>query len=233
MPNPQPEKGSLMPETNQQPSSRLALPSAMGTATVLFHFLFCMLLSSVLLSNPLTGGGFYLVARAAVLYGRWLHPLRFHTLNQSQKRTSIILLSVTFVFTMLLSKRLTDSDAFMANPSRIRDKEVLFAHCTIPFNLIERYELLTHYESGIGVGIRGFMSPGPVTIFKVSGDLQRYFIAEGTLTENLQQPDLCRTQQLIRLDEAAQAEYFLSNPIGNHHIIVPGHHRELLELFMQ
>lgn len=91
-----------MPETNQQPSPRLALPSAMGTATVLFHFLFCMLLSSVLLSNPLTGGGFYLVARAAVLYGRWLHPLRFHTLNQAQKRTSIILLSVTFVFTMLL-----------------------------------------------------------------------------------------------------------------------------------
>ena len=47
-----------MPVTSKQFSPRLSLPSAMGTATVLFHFLFCMLLSSVLLSNPLTGGGF-------------------------------------------------------------------------------------------------------------------------------------------------------------------------------
>ncbi len=142
---------------------------------------------------------------------------------------------VPSMLSMAIVKALTGLTGFQSNPARIdiETGEMIFAHCTIPFNLIERYELLTHYESGIGVGIRGFMSPGPVTIFKVSGDLQRYFIAEGTLTENLQQPDLCRTQQLIRLDEASQAEYFLSNPIGNHHIIVPGHHRELLELFMQ
>ena len=57
-----------IPTNEKRQRTRLALPSAMGTATVLFHFLFCMLLSSVLLSNPLTGGGFYLVARAAVLF---------------------------------------------------------------------------------------------------------------------------------------------------------------------
>ena len=80
----------------------LALPSAFGTATVLFHFLFCMLMSSVLLKNPLIGGGLYLVTRASVLYVRWLHPVRFHTLTRNQKIISIILLSVTFVLTMLL-----------------------------------------------------------------------------------------------------------------------------------
>ena len=39
---------NTMPTNEKQPRNRLALPSAMGTATVLFHFLFCMLLSSVL-----------------------------------------------------------------------------------------------------------------------------------------------------------------------------------------
>jgi L-fucose isomerase-like protein len=95
--------------------------------------------------------------------------------------------------------------------------------------MVERYELDTHFESGIGTGIRGFMKPGPVTIFKVSGDLSRRFIAEGELIENQSKPDLCRTQQLIRLSDKSQTSYFLTNPIGNHHIILPGHLKELLE----
>ena len=62
--------------------------------------------------------------------------------------------------------------------------EMLFAHCTIPFNMVDYYELDTHFESGIGVGIRGYMKEGPVTIFKVSGDLSRCFIEEGELVQN-------------------------------------------------
>ena len=92
-----------------------------------------------------------------------------------------------------------------------------------------RYELDTHYESGIGTGIRGYMKPGAVTIFKVAGDLSRCFIAEGELVESLAKPNLCRTQQVIRLNDKQQAAYFLTNPIGNHHIIMPSHLKELLE----
>ena len=106
------------------------------------------------------------------------------------------------------------------------------AHCTIPLNMVERYELDTHFESGIGVGIRGYMKEGPVTLFKVSGDLSRHFIAEGELIRNQSEPDLCRTQQVIRLSDARQTHYFLTDPIGNHHIVLPGHHRELLENFL-
>ena len=87
----------------------------------------------------------------------------------------------------------------------------------------------THFESGIGVGIRGYMKEGPVTIFKVAGDMSRHFIAEGTLVRNQAKPDLCRTQQVIELDDKGQTRYFLTQPIGNHHIIVPGHLKELLE----
>ena len=106
---------------------------------------------------------------------------------------------------------------------------MLFAHCTIPFNMVERYVLDTHFESGIGVGIRGYMKEGPVTIFKVSGNLERHFIEEGELVRNQAKPDLCRTQQVIQLRHLSQTAYFLTNPIGNHHIILPGHHQELLE----
>ena len=68
-----------------------------------------------------------------------------------------------------------------------------------------------------------------MTIFKVSGDLSRCFIEEGELVQNQTQPDLCRTQQIIRLSDSSKAHYFLTNPIGNHHIILRGHHKALLQ----
>jgi len=95
--------------------------------------------------------------------------------------------------------------------------------------MVESYELDTHFESGIGVGVRGFMKAGPVTLFKVSGDLSRHFVAEGSLIKNTTEPNLCRTQQVIRLADKRQATYFLTQPIGNHHIVVPGHIGWLLE----
>jgi L-fucose isomerase-like protein len=138
---------------------------------------------------------------------------------------------VPAMLSMMIVRSLTGVSGFQANPAHINPEtgEMLFAHCTIPLNMVERYELDTHFESGIGTGIRGFMKPGPVTIFKVSGDLSRRFIAEGELIENQSKPDLCRTQQLIRLSDKSQTSYFLTNPIGNHHIILLGHLKELLE----
>ena len=138
---------------------------------------------------------------------------------------------VPAMLSMMIVRSLAGVSGFQANPAHINPEtgEMLFAHCTIPLNMVERYELDTHFESGIGTGIRGFMKPGPVTILKVSGDLSRRFIAEGELIENQSKPDLCRTQQLIRLSDKSQTSYFLTNPIGNHHIILPGHQKELLE----
>ncbi len=135
------------------------------------------------------------------------------------------------LLTMLLTKELTGVSGFQANPAHINPEtgEILLAHCTIPLNMVEHYELDTHFESGIGVAIRGYMKPGPVTIFKVSGDLQRYFIAEGELLRCEGRPDLCRTQTIIRLDNPQQAHYFLTEPIGNHHVVVPGHAGALMK----
>ena len=138
---------------------------------------------------------------------------------------------VPAMISMMIVRSLTGVSGFQANPARINPEtgELLFAHCTIPLNMVERYELDTHFESGIGVGVRGYMKEGPVTLFKVSGDLSRHFVAEGTLIRNTSEPDLCRTQQVIQLADKTQASYFLTEPIGNHHIVAPGHIGDLLE----
>ena len=139
---------------------------------------------------------------------------------------------VPAMLSMMIVRSLLGISGFQANLSSINPEtgEMLFAHCTIPLNMVERYELDTHFESGIGTGIRGYMKEGPVTIFKVSGDLSRHFVAEGTLVRNEAKPDLCRTQQVIQLaDKTLTTSYFLTHPIGNHHIIMPGHCQELIE----
>lgn len=142
---------------------------------------------------------------------------------------------VPAMLTMMIVRSIFGISGFQANPSSINPEtgEMTLAHCTIPLDMVEHYELDTHFESGIGVGVRGYMKEGPVTIFKVSGDLSRHFIAEGHLLRNEAKPDLCRTQQVIQLEDKSQTSYFLTQPIGNHHIVLPGHHKELLEnLFM-
>ena len=138
---------------------------------------------------------------------------------------------VPALLSMTIVNALIGISGFQANPSSINPENgtMTFAHCTIPLNMVERYELDTHFESGIGVGIRGYMAAGPITIFKVSGDLQRSFITEGELVCNESKTDLCRTQLVIRLTNPADAAYFLTHPIGNHHIILPGRHKKLLE----
>ena len=138
---------------------------------------------------------------------------------------------VPTMLTMTLLRALTGTSSFQANPASIHPEtgEILFAHCTIPFDMVQRYELDTHFESGIGVGIRGFVPEGPVTICKVAGDLSRIFVAEGELVRCQTKPDLCRTQLMVRLSNPSDTEYFLTNPIGNHHVIIVGRHAEALK----
>ena len=153
---------------------------------------------------------------------------------------------VPAMLTMAICQALFGVSGFQANPARINPETgerqrvgelgsgmMLFAHCTIPLNMVERYELDTHFESGFGVGIRGYAKPGDVTIVKVSGDLSRCFVEEGELVRSQAEPDLCRTQQVIRLADKGKASYFLTNPIGNHHIILPGHHKEAIEQLLK
>ena len=137
---------------------------------------------------------------------------------------------VPALLSMMMAHALTGCTGFQANPARIdvETGRMLFAHCTVPFNMVTGWQYDTHFESGIGVGIHGNLPEGPVTVFKVSGKLDRHFVAEGELLENQYEDHLCRTQVVLQL-RPEDARYFLTNPIGNHHIILPGHCKNLLE----
>lgn len=134
---------------------------------------------------------------------------------------------------MMIIGRLTGQPVFMCNPSRILSKEnqIIFAHCTLPITMPRAFHFMTHFESDLGVALAGQLEEGPCTIFKCSALLDRHFVSEGQLIENLCETHLCRTQIRLHLPEGT--EYFTRNPIGNHHLIVLGHHRELLEEFFR
>jgi L-fucose isomerase-like protein len=138
------------------------------------------------------------------------------------------------VFSMLLLYLLTGSKAFMANPSHIdiEKNEIILAHCTIPTCMTKNYDIRSHFESRIGVGIQGIVEEGRVTIFKCGGSkLDKYFLSSGQILENLNEDYMCRTQLKIRLDN--DISYFLRNPIANHHLIIKGDHTKLINRFMQ
>lgn len=138
------------------------------------------------------------------------------------------------VFTMLAAKVLTGKPAFMANPSMInaRTNEVILAHCTIGFKQTEQYIIRNHFETESGIGIQGILPTGDVTIVKCGGEcLDEYFLASGTLTENTNYINMCRTQVRVKLD--SPAEYFLKNPLGNHHILLHGNYMQVFDEFLQ
>ena len=90
----------------------------------------------------------------------------------------------------------------------------------MPLDIVRDYCYDTHFESGIGVAIHGVLPEGPVTLFKISPDFRRVFRRQARLVENTYGDNLCRTQVVVEAPGAAA--YFLQEPIGNHHIIVPG-----------
>lgn len=144
---------------------------------------------------------------------------------------------VPALVTMAIGQALTGTCGFQANPSRIDPQtgEMLLAHCTVPFNMVRSYSFNTHFESGIGIAIHGEMPEGDATIFKVSGDLSRNFCCPAEILRNQYENNLCRTQIVIRVKGSATSicrDYFLKNPVGNHHIVFSGDRTPLFEAFM-
>ena len=128
------------------------------------------------------------------------------------------------LLTMLAVQAATGEMTFMANPSKILDNaahEMVFAHCTIAPAMTDRYIVRDHYESLSGVAVEGIFDPMDMTVVKCGGKgMERYFISRARLLECTTNPNMCRTQLHLRLDEPL--DYFLERSIGNHHVIVRG-----------
>ena len=133
---------------------------------------------------------------------------------------------IPVLLTMMLCQRLTGELCFQVNPARIKaDGEILFAHCTLPLGMTEKHEYTTHFESGIGVAIHGDLPTGDYTLVKLSGDLQRILAVDVELERCQFEANLCRTQVWIKATPEV-SQYFLTDPIANHHILIRGHHEE-------
>ena len=126
------------------------------------------------------------------------------------------------LITMMLARKLTGVAGFQCNLSKVDGRELLFAHCTVPLNMVGSYRYDTHFESGMGTAIKGELPLGAVTVLKVSPELDSYVAIHGELVHNRSEPGLCRTQVIVRVPEEAIG-YFLTASLANHHVIVPGH----------
>lgn len=132
---------------------------------------------------------------------------------------------------MLWTQLLLDTTPWMANPARIHGARnaLVLAHCTVARRLVTRYALRSHFESGVGVGLQGTFAPGPVTLLRIGGaELRTLWVAEGTLVPSQHEENLCRTQAEIELLPSYEVSDLLRHPLGNHVVVVRGHHAEVL-----
>jgi len=144
---------------------------------------------------------------------------------------------VPATLTLLWVQLTTDLPGFMANPQDIDPVAgtLWLAHCTIARRLVSRYSLRSHFESSLGVGIAGDVPSGPATVARVGGaDLRALFVSDAEIVGNGDSPGHCRTQVQVRL--AGDVRELLTRPLGNHHVLAPGHWandlREYHELFV-
>ena len=129
---------------------------------------------------------------------------------------------VPALLTMHFVKALTNMPSFQSNPSTInfKDNTVLFAHCTLPLNMTSSYALTTHFESGLGIGIKGEMPLGKISVLKLAPSLKAddSVAFSGTIKKNLSLPNYCRTQIEVEPDENGLYSLF-KDSFGNHMII--------------
>ncbi|MCI7241892.1 MAG: hypothetical protein MR550_05060 [Bacilli bacterium] len=133
---------------------------------------------------------------------------------------------------MYLVRFILNKPSFQANPSEINTNtnKIILAHCTLPLSITTSYKLTTHYESKIGIGIKGeLIENKKIFIFRISSSLDKYVLIKGKIIENLNKDTLCRTQIRIKLDNKNDINYFLTNPLGNHHIVVYEDYKKLEE----
>ena len=127
---------------------------------------------------------------------------------------------------LMWTRLLTGQTPWMANPAQLDEaaNALWLAHCTVPRSMVESYRLRSHFESGLGVGIQGVIANSPVTLVRIGGArMERVWIAEGAIVSSGDAENLCRTQAFIELSDGHVSE-LLTAPLGNHIVLVPGHH---------
>jgi L-fucose isomerase-like protein len=124
---------------------------------------------------------------------------------------------------------------WMANPAQLDEASntLWLAHCTVPRRIVQDYGLRSHFESGLGVGIQGTLPNGLVTLLRIGGTaMDEIWLVEGEILQAGDAEDLCRTQAEVRLMHG-KVQDLLHAPLGNHLILVKGHHADRLRAWWE
>ncbi len=130
---------------------------------------------------------------------------------------------------MMLIQALIGEIPWMANVAAVNHESILFAHCTAPLNLLTEFRINTHFETDLSAAVQGRIEANEVTIFRLNEKLDKAFIATGRIISRPELPHACRTQTEIVMDQK-DIRMLRENPLGNHHLIIPGNHPDLLHL---
>ena len=136
---------------------------------------------------------------------------------------------------MLWARELLGEIPWMANPAHLDQKRntIKLAHCTVPRTLLQSYELRSHFESGLAVGIQGDLPLGPVTLLRIGGRrMEALWLGEGRLMNVGKAEDLCRTQVDIQLSRG-KVKDLLQRPLGNHLVMIRGYHARRLHAWWE
>ena len=123
---------------------------------------------------------------------------------------------------------LSSPPPWMANLVNIQGQKIWVQHCTIAKSCLCTTQLMTHFESNANAAVAGALPANlPVTVFRFDENFKNACIVEGTIVESGPNPDGCRTAAQIELNTAFPCV------LGNHHIVVSGHHAAFLRAFCQ
>ncbi len=136
---------------------------------------------------------------------------------------------ITAITGMMLLKELTGMVPWMTNVAHVSREKVLLTHCTVPTNLLKDFSLDTHFETGKGLAIDGEIDAHEVTLFRFNNTLTKAFVGTGRLVTEPKKKSVCRTQVVLEIGEKV-SDYFLNNPLGNHHLVIPGNYTTALRL---
>lgn len=133
---------------------------------------------------------------------------------------------------MVVLGEVSGRHVFMANPSQANKslQNMVFAHCTLPLDMVGSFDYATHFESGLSVAFCGRFEPGVYTVFKCREDLGLFSAKRGEWVSSPRNPLLCRTQIELHFDGI---EGFFTNPINNHQLICHGDYVQRIKDFFE
>lgn len=127
------------------------------------------------------------------------------------------------MLTMLIMNKISGFSSFQVNPSYVylEKSELLLAHCTAPLDMCNSFELDTHFESGLGVAIKGQFANREVSICKLGADLKTWLSMDATVVDSPSLKGYCRSQIRVKVERESLVD-FLTTSVGNHVVVAYG-----------